>query len=41
MKLQNALKGLICEIASVDSVVNAIKNKQYENNYTKRIKNVT
>ncbi len=28
MKLQNALKGLICEIASVDSVVNAIKNKQ-------------
>lgn len=28
MKLQSALKGLICEIASVDSVVNAIKNKQ-------------
>jgi predicted DNA-binding transcriptional regulator YafY len=28
MKLQEALKGLICEIASVDSVVNAIKNKQ-------------
>lgn len=28
MKLQNALKGLICEIASVDSVVNAIKNRQ-------------
>jgi len=28
MKLQETLKGLICEIASVDSVVNAIKNKQ-------------
>jgi len=28
MKLQNTLRGLICEIASVDSVVNAIKNKQ-------------
>jgi predicted DNA-binding transcriptional regulator YafY len=28
MKLQNALRGLICEIASVDSVVNAIKNRQ-------------
>lgn len=28
MKLQNTLKGLICEIASVDSVVNAIKNRQ-------------
>ena len=28
MKLQEALKGLICEICSVDSVVNAIKNKQ-------------
>ena len=27
MKLQNTLRGLICEIASVDSVVNAIKNK--------------
>ncbi len=27
MKLQNALKGLICEIASVDSVVDAIKKK--------------
>jgi predicted DNA-binding transcriptional regulator YafY len=28
MKLQETLKGLICEIASVDSVVNAIKNRQ-------------
>ena len=28
MKLQETLKDLICEIASVDSVVNAIKNKQ-------------
>ena len=28
MKLQETLKGLICEIASVDSVVNSIKNKQ-------------
>jgi predicted DNA-binding transcriptional regulator YafY len=28
MKLQETLKGLICEIASVDSVFNAIKNKQ-------------
>ena len=28
MKLQETLKGLICEIASVDSIVNAIKNKQ-------------
>jgi predicted DNA-binding transcriptional regulator YafY len=28
MKLQETLKGLICEIASVDSVVNAVKNKQ-------------
>jgi predicted DNA-binding transcriptional regulator YafY len=28
MKLQEALKGLICEIASLDSVVNAIKQKQ-------------
>jgi predicted DNA-binding transcriptional regulator YafY len=28
MKLQNALRGLICEIASVDSVVSAIKNRQ-------------
>ena len=27
MKLQETLKGLICEIASVDSVFNAIKNK--------------
>jgi predicted DNA-binding transcriptional regulator YafY len=28
MKLTNSLRGLICEIASVDSVVNAIKNRQ-------------
>ena len=28
MKLQGALKGLICEIASLDSIVNAIKNRQ-------------
>lgn len=28
MKLTESLKGLICEIASVDSVVNAVKNKQ-------------
>jgi predicted DNA-binding transcriptional regulator YafY len=28
MKLQESLKGLICEIASYDSVVNAIKQKQ-------------
>lgn len=28
MKLTESLKGLICEIASVDSVVNAIKNRQ-------------
>lgn len=28
MKLQNTLKGLICEIASVDSVVDAIKKRQ-------------
>ena len=28
MKLQESLKGLICEIASFDSVVNAIKQKQ-------------
>jgi predicted DNA-binding transcriptional regulator YafY len=28
MKLQEALKGLICEIASKESVFNAVKNKQ-------------
>jgi predicted DNA-binding transcriptional regulator YafY len=28
MKLQESLKGLLCEIASYDSVVNAIKQKQ-------------
>jgi len=28
MRLQEALKGLICEIASIDSVVDAIKQKQ-------------
>ena len=28
MKLQGALKGLICEIASLDSIINAIKNRQ-------------
>jgi predicted DNA-binding transcriptional regulator YafY len=28
MKLQETLKGLICEIASLDSVMNAIKQKQ-------------
>jgi predicted DNA-binding transcriptional regulator YafY len=28
MKLQESLKGLINEIASLDSIVNAIKNKQ-------------
>lgn len=28
MKLQETLKGLICEIASLDSVINAIKQKQ-------------
>ena len=28
MKLQGALKGLICEIASIDSIVDAIKNKR-------------
>lgn len=28
MKLQDSLKGLICEIASIDTVINAIKNKQ-------------
>jgi predicted DNA-binding transcriptional regulator YafY len=28
MKLTDSLKGLICEIASVDSVVNAIKRRQ-------------
>ena len=28
MKLQETLKSLICEIAAIDSVVNAIKNKQ-------------
>jgi hypothetical protein len=28
MKLNEALKGLICEIASIDSVVDAIKKRQ-------------
>lgn len=28
MKLKDTLKGLICEIASIDSVVNAIKQRQ-------------
>jgi len=28
MKLQESLKDLICEIASIDSVSNAVKNKQ-------------
>lgn len=28
MKLQGALKGLICEIASLDSIVDAIKNRK-------------
>ena len=28
MKLQESLKGLICEIASIDSVMDAIKQKQ-------------
>jgi predicted DNA-binding transcriptional regulator YafY len=28
MKLQGALKGLICEIASLDSIIDAIKNRQ-------------
>lgn len=28
MKLQKVLKSLICEVASIDSVVDAIKNKQ-------------
>jgi predicted DNA-binding transcriptional regulator YafY len=28
MKLQNALKNLICEIASIDSLISAIKQKQ-------------
>ena len=28
MKLQETLKGLICEIASLDSVIDAIKQKQ-------------
>ena len=28
MKLHGALKGLICEIASLDSVVDAIKNRK-------------
>ena len=28
MKLQESLKGLICEIASMDSVMDAIKQKQ-------------
>ena len=28
MKLQGALKGLICEIASIDSIVDAIKNRK-------------
>jgi predicted DNA-binding transcriptional regulator YafY len=28
MKLQQALKGLICEIASLDSIIDAIKNRQ-------------
>jgi len=28
MKLQGALKGLICEIASIDSIVDAIKNRR-------------
>jgi len=27
MKLQSSLKGLICEIAAMDSIINAIKNK--------------
>lgn len=27
MKLQNSLKGLICEIAAMDAIINAIKNK--------------
>ena len=28
MKLQGALKGLICEVASIDSIVDAIKNRK-------------
>ena len=28
MKLQESLKDLICEIASIDSISNAVKNKQ-------------
>ena len=28
MKLTESLKGLICEIASIDSVIDAIKQKQ-------------
>ena len=28
MKLQETLKGLICEIASIDSIVDAIKNRK-------------
>ena len=28
MKLHGALKGLICEIASLDSIVDAIKNRK-------------
>ena len=28
MKLQESLKGLICEIASIDSIIDAIKNKK-------------
>jgi predicted DNA-binding transcriptional regulator YafY len=28
MKLQESLKGLIYEVASIDSIVDAIKNKQ-------------
>lgn len=27
MKLQSSLKGLICEIAAMDAIINAIKNK--------------
>jgi len=28
MKLKDALKGLICEIAALDNIVDAIKNRQ-------------
>ena len=28
MKLKDTLKGLICEIASLDSIIDAIKNRQ-------------